>query len=89
MLYIFGYFSLSAHIAACAGRAHARQPRTTFSSLLPPSYFKDRTAIFAVLNGSPLQSDHALLSTFFSLLSTRPIPFATIIPFGWGVAAVV
>ena len=30
-----------------------------------------RTAIFAVLNGSPLHSDHALLSTFSSLLSTR------------------
>ena len=28
------------------------------------------TAIFAVLNGSPLQSVHALPSTFFSLLST-------------------
>ncbi len=29
-----------------------------------------RTAIFAVLNGRPLQSDHALLSPLFSLLST-------------------
>ena len=29
-----------------------------------------RTAIFAVLNGCPLQSDHALLSPLFSLLST-------------------
>ena len=28
-----------------------------------------RTAIFAVLNGRPLQSDHALLSPLFSLLS--------------------
>ena len=28
------------------------------------------TAIFAVLNGSPLQSDHALPSTLFSLLPT-------------------
>ena len=26
----------------------------------------------AVLNGSPLQSDHALLPTFFSLISTSP-----------------
>ena len=30
-----------------------------------------RTAIFAVLNGRPLQSDHALLSPLFSLLSTH------------------
>ena len=30
-----------------------------------------RTAFFAVLNGSPLQSDHALPSTFFSLFSKK------------------
>ena len=30
-----------------------------------------RTAIFAVLNGSPLQSVHALLSPLSSLFSTR------------------
>ena len=79
------------------GRAQARQPRTTFSPLLPTlfkkryswsirgsiicpfvvfvvfvvSFLNVRTAIFAVLNGSPLHSDHALLSTLSSLLSTR------------------
>ena len=47
------------------GRARARQPRTTFYPLLSSPYF-----------GRPLQSDHALLSTFFSLLST----FETIPP---------
>ena len=41
------------------GRAQARHPRTTFSFLLPSPYF-----------GSPLQSDHALPSPFFSLLPT-------------------
>ena len=40
-------------------RAQARHPRTTFSFLLPSPYF-----------GSPLQSDHALPSPFFSLLPT-------------------
>ena len=35
------------------------------------SFLNVRTAIFAVLNGSPLHSDHALLSTLSSLLSTR------------------
>ena len=40
----------------------AKCPRTTFSPLLPPPYF-----------GSPLQSDHALLSPPFSLLSTSCI----------------
>ena len=35
------------------------------------SFLNVRTAIFAVLNGSPLHSDHALLSTFSSLFSTR------------------
>ena len=39
------------------GRAQARHPRTTFSFLLPSPYF-----------GSPLHSDHALPSPFFSLL---------------------
>ena len=42
-----------------ARRAQARQPRTTFSPLLPTLYC-----------GSPLHSDHALLPPFFSLLST-------------------
>ena len=41
------------------GRAQARHPRTTFSFLLPSPYF-----------GSPLQSDHALPSPFFSLFPT-------------------
>ena len=35
-----------------------------------PALPSNRTAIFAVLNGRPLQSDHALLPTFFSLLPT-------------------
>ena len=41
------------------GRAHARHPSTTLYLLLPSPYF-----------GSPLHSDHALPSPFFSLLPT-------------------
>ena len=47
-----------------ARRARARQPRTTFYILLPILYF-----------GRPLQSGHALLSTFFSLSSTTWMEF--------------
>ena len=59
------------------GRAHARQPRTTLSILLPTLYSASAHALlpqfFSLLStpdGSPLHSVHALLPTFFSLLST-------------------
>ena len=46
------------------------------------SFLNVRTAIFAVLNGSPLHSDHALLSTLSSLLSFKKI-FVSIRVHSW------
>ena len=63
------------------GRAHARQPRTTLSILLPTLYSTEahckvtthyplHSPPYSLLNGSPLHSGHALPSPFSSLLST-------------------
>ena len=70
-----------------ARRAQARQPRTTLFSHLPTLYSTEAHCIvathypllpspYSLLNGSPLQSGHALPSPPFSLLSTQRKPTA-------------
>ena len=64
-----------ASLPPAQGRAHARQPRTTLSILLPIPYIRVPHGGIAA-RGAPTRANHALLPPFSSLLPTQRKPTA-------------